>query len=105
MKVLVVLGMVTLFTCYALGKSLGIVLAENKTAKCIIVLANGAIEPEQTAARELANYLKKVTGAEFTIVKEGKETKKGTRIYVGPTKYAKDHGINCEQLGLESWVM
>jgi hypothetical protein len=107
LKVLAVFGIVALFTCCALGKSSErrIVLAENKTAKCVIVLSDGAIEPEQTAARELADYLKKVTGAEFTIVKEEEETKKGTRIYVGPTKYAKDHDINCEKLGPEAWVM
>ncbi len=80
-------------------------LAESGTAKCIIVLADEAIEPEQTAAGELADYLKKVTGAEFAIVTESKEIEKGTRIYVGPTKYAKDHGVDCEQLGPERWVM
>ena len=104
---LLALGMTSLFTAGALAGASGqpIVLAENGTAKCTIVLADEAIEPEQTAASELAEYFKKVTGAEFTIVKEGQDPKTGTRIYVGPTEYARKQGIVTELLGPERWYM
>jgi len=106
-NVLIALGMASPFTACALAGSSSqrIVLAKDGAAQCVIVLADGAIEPEQTAATELADYLKKVTRAEFTIVKETQETGKGARIYVGPTKYAKDRGVDCALLGPERWVM
>ena len=37
-----------------------IVLAKDSAAQCTIVLAHDAIEPEETAAAELADYLKKI---------------------------------------------
>lgn len=55
---------------------------DGKTKACI-TLADSASAPEKTAAAELASYLKKVTGAEFPVVKpqeaEGRPT-----IAVGP---------------------
>ena len=104
---LLALGMTASFAACALGESSDqrIVLAENGIAKCTIVLADRAIEPEQTAADELADYLGKVTGAKFTIVKEGQEAKKGALIYVGPTEYARKQGIVPELLGPERWYM
>ncbi|HJN13886.1 MAG TPA: DUF4838 domain-containing protein, partial [Armatimonadota bacterium] len=82
-----------------------IVLAKDSAAQCTIVLAHDAIEPEETAAAELADYLKKVTAAEFTIVKEAQEPGEGARIYIGPTEHAKESGVDCEVLGPERWVM
>jgi hypothetical protein len=44
------------------------IASDGKAAACI-TLADSASVPEKTAAAELASYLKKVTGAEFPVVK------------------------------------
>ena len=81
------------------------VIAGEGTAVCAIALADNASAPEQKAGAELAAYLTKVTGGEFVILKEGQALKPGPRIYVGPTQFAKEKGIDCERLSAEHWVM
>ncbi|MDO9542296.1 MAG: DUF4838 domain-containing protein [Kiritimatiellia bacterium] len=83
----------------------GITIAERGKAKSIIVLGKDAIAPEKTAAKELAEYLKKVTGAEFKIIGEGEETQKDNLIYVGPTKYALENGLDSDLLAEEQWFV
>ena len=56
--------------------------ADGKASACI-TLAESASPPEKTAAAELAAYLKKVTGAEFPIVRPT-ETAGRPAIAVGP---------------------
>jgi len=55
---------------------------DGKTTTCI-TLSETASVPEKTAAKELAAYLKKVTGAEFPIVKPGDAAGRPV-IAVGP---------------------
>jgi len=43
-------------------------IAENGEAKAVIVIAEGAGEPEQHAAAELAEFLEQITGAEIEVV-------------------------------------
>ena len=86
-----------------------LVLAENGKSLAIILVAQDAIAPERTAARELAAYLGKVTGTEFGIVTEGKQKSTPeagqTLIAVGATHYARDMDINASLLGPEHWFM
>ncbi|MBM4050688.1 MAG: DUF4838 domain-containing protein, partial [Planctomycetes bacterium] len=82
-----------------------IVLAENGKARSAIVLAKSAILPEQTAAAELRDYLGKVTGAAFDILAEGEEPPETFLICVGPSRYARDMGIEADRLGPERWFM
>jgi len=57
-------------------------LAENGQAKAVIVVAPGASEPVQYAAKELADFLGQITGARFEIA-NGKRPD-GSAICVGP---------------------
>jgi hypothetical protein len=80
-------------------------LAENGTARHAIVIdaAGTATEAERFAAEELALFLKKITGAAFSIVKEGEQA--GPGIYVGHTRRAAKAGVDLAALGEEDWVL
>jgi hypothetical protein len=73
--------------CLALlgcGKQHGpLTLSTDGKTKACITLADSASAPEKTAAAELASYLKKVTGAEFPVVKP-QEADGRSVIAVGP---------------------
>jgi hypothetical protein len=57
-------------------------IAENGTAKTVIVVAADATEPEQHAAAELADFLQQITGAQFEILHPPVAGK--SRLLVGP---------------------
>ncbi len=59
-----------------------IAIAQNGTAKAVIVVAADADEPERHAADELAEFLRQITGAEFEIEPAPAEGK--SRLLVGP---------------------
>ncbi|MBN1126478.1 MAG: family 78 glycoside hydrolase catalytic domain, partial [Sedimentisphaerales bacterium] len=58
-----------------------VTLAEAGQAKAAVVLADDATEPEKHAANELANFLKQVTGGDFSVV--AKPTEDKANIFVG----------------------
>ena len=70
-----------------------------------IVEAARATEPEKYAAKELAEFLGRVTGATFPIVAEEAAAGDDQRIYVGWTDFAARHGIEASGLGQEEWVI
>ena len=74
-------------------------LARDGATDYRIVPSANPTEPEKFAAKELAMFLKRVTGAEFSIA----TTAEGKRIHVGWTEFAKEKGIDCEKLGEEEW--
>jgi len=76
-------------------------LAQKGVTEYRIVQSAKATEPEKFAAEELAEFLKRVTGADFRIV----EAADGKRIHVGWTDFAAQNGIDCEELGEEEWVI
>ncbi len=80
-------------------------LARDGKAQARIVLADDATLAEQTAARELAEYLGKVTGGEFPVSAEVDAPAGGGRIYVGPTAFAASKGVKTQEMGPEEWVM
>ena len=69
-----------------------------------IVLAADATSAEKTAAREVCEYLGKVTGAKFAVGQEGGSLPDAV-IYVGSTRYAAAYGIKPSALGPEEWVV
>lgn len=71
----------------------------------VIVQADQATEPEKLAARELSDFLGRVTGAAFPITSEAALAEKTPGIYVGWTKRMAAHGIDGAQLGEEEWVI
>jgi len=72
-------------------------IAENGVAKAVIVIAEGAAEPEQHAAAELADFLQQITGATFEIVHP--PAAKRCRLLVGP-KAAKSAAVDFSTDGL-----
>ena len=83
-----------------------VTIARNGKATCVIVQADKATEPEKFAAKELAMFLKRVTGAEFPVVAElSVADSQASRVYVGWTGYAARQGIEASKLGEEEWVI
>ena len=76
-------------------------LAQDGATEYTVVQSTEATEPEKFAAKELAMFLKRVTGAEFPMAAAAE----GKRIHVGWTTFAKQNGIDCEKLGEEEWVI
>ncbi len=103
-RLLLVLGAMFLFASPILGKTTSLI-SVNGVSKMKIVTGVNPIPAEVTAAQELAAYLQKITGAEFIIVKEGKEPIKTPAIYVGWTSYSIKQGINAKKLGDETWAL
>ena len=58
-------------------------LAERGKATAVIVIGKAASPTEQYAARELKDYLKKISGAEVAIKKEGEPAAETTKILIG----------------------
>ncbi len=79
-------------------------LAIDGRPQMTIVLAEGAIAAERTASEELAGYLAKITGATFTVVGESTAVP-GPCLYVGPTAFAREHGLDPGIWGPERWAL
>ncbi len=82
-------------------------LAENGKARCPIVVANDAIAPERTAARELRDYLKQVTGADFRIQAQSEVSPDAPQILVGPSNRLRKlaTGVDWNSLGHDGIVV
>lgn len=65
--------------------SINLQLSLDATTDYIITLADDAIPAEQTAASELAHYLKGVTGADFPIRNENEIEDSTPQIVIGPS--------------------
>ncbi|MBN1806293.1 MAG: DUF4838 domain-containing protein [Sedimentisphaerales bacterium] len=81
-----------------------LIIAENRSAKAVIVIAEDASKPEQHAAAELAGFLEQITGAEFEIVSP--PAANGPRLLVGTeaAKLAKSD-ISYEKLGTDGIII
>jgi len=80
-----------------------ITISNGGEAKAIIVIAADAPEPEQYAAKELATFLGRITGAEFELA--GEEKRGVSCIFVGPAaaRWA-DNQFLTDGLGAEGIV-
>jgi hypothetical protein len=82
-------------------------LATNGRTDYVIVVGDDAIASEMTAARELAGYLAKVTGAQFPIMSEADAPAGEQKIMVGQTVGVRNllPGIDWKALGHDGIVM
>jgi len=81
-------------------------LARGGRSGYVVVRPREADAAELFAARDLALYLGKATGAAFRVVAEGDASARGApKIYVGATDFAAERGIETAKLGREEWVM
>jgi hypothetical protein len=91
------------FLCFACSKTPApkpdLVLAQNGVAGLSVVVNSKLAGKEDVkAARTLAEYLGRVSGATFSVLEEG-TLPAGTRaVYVGQTEYAKSAGIDTTSL-------
>jgi len=102
--ILLVIGIVMLTITPSFGTT-SAVIARKGAAKMIIVVGANPIPAEITAAKELADYLHRITGASFTTVVESNTAIKTPAIYVGWTSYSSKQGIVSKELGEESWLL
>ncbi len=79
-------------------------LATDGKPQMTIVVAEGAIPAERTAAQELASYLGKVSGGQFGVVGEAAALP-GPCLYVGPTAFARKQGLDPSAWGPERWAL
>jgi hypothetical protein len=77
------------------------VLARDGQTTYRIATAAEPTEADALAARELAAYLTKATGADFAIVAEGELDGQSPALYVGQTEFAVGQGVDFESFGLE----
>ncbi len=77
----------------------------SKTAPATVVVAKDAAVAEQTAAREVADTLGKVTGAKLAVLPETAALPAANRIFVGPAAATAALGIDATKLGSEEWIV
>lgn len=81
-------------------------LAHRGLPAATIIVAATATGAEIQAARELAAYLGRISGAAFQICEESRAAAVlGTRVFVGPTLFAADHRLGPDQFGSEEWIV
>jgi hypothetical protein len=68
--------------CVQAAESNAVTIAQDGSAKAVIVIAADATEPEQHAADELADFLRQITGAKFEI--QAPPSAGQSRLLVGP---------------------
>ena len=89
--------------CATLALS-AVTISQDGQAKAVIVIAADAPEPEQYAARELADFLGQITGAKFELA--GQEKQQTTCILVGPAAAKEeDEQFSTDGLGAESIII
>ena len=79
--------------------------AKGRALVSIVVNSAGAIPAEKTAAKELAAYLTKLTGATFATVEEAAWSGGTPAIYVGDTALAHKLGLDAKGLWPEEAVL
>ena len=81
-----------------------LVFADKGKAGFTIVLPEKTAGFEEQAAKDLQEFFKKMSGAEFTIVRES-EAPAGNAVYIGNTAFARKQNINAAELTPETWVI
>lgn len=82
----------------------GLVLAEAGKAALPIVISDQARPPEMTAAAQLSEYLEKISGAHFSVLRESAHPAGKPAIFIGATQaLAKSKAEADLGLGAEDW--
>jgi hypothetical protein len=96
-----VFGVTVLCSATALS---AIAIAQDGQAKAVIVIAADAPAPEQHAAKELADFLRQITGATFELA--GQRKPQASCIFVGPAAARlAEENFSTEGLGAEGIVI
>lgn len=97
---------VTLFVLYisAYGKT-SVPIVKNGNPAAVIVTADQPSPVAAYAANELADYIKKATGATLPVIRESAVPKHRTCIYVGATRAAAAAGLGQEKFSQEAYYI
>jgi len=85
--------------------AVGLRVALSGAAYAGVVVARDASPAERTAANELVEYLRRVTGAPVRRWDDGRQRGAEPAIQVGPTGYALARGVDCAASGGEGWIV
>ena len=105
MKARIALLPVMLGGCMVISSFGQIEVARDGRTQYVIVEGAAPTAAESLAARDLAAYLGRATGATFRIVAESAAPGSDRRIFVGATQYARRQGLDIEKLGPEESVI
>ncbi|MCP3978826.1 MAG: DUF4838 domain-containing protein [bacterium] len=89
--------------CFVAAPVAALTVAEGGRARLSIVHAADAIPAERTAARELADYLGRITGGSFEVIDERDAV--GPTIEVGATVRVREQAPDLDGLPGEAWVV
>jgi len=78
-------------------------VADHGQAHVPVVLSTDAALQEHTAAAELATYLRSITSAEIDVLVEDQTAEIHQAFWVGPSRVARENGIDCTAMGDEEW--
>lgn len=98
---------IALFSILAVLSAQALTIAAHGKPRAVIVQQSDAAPVEQTAARELADYLQQITGAKFQIQNASATKLTGGVIIVGPGELATEYfsEVSLTNLGPEEFVM
>ena len=80
-------------------------IASNGKPLMQIVLVNKPTKDEERAAKELADYLEKITGGTFAIVPDAAADPQAKAIQVGNTAKAQANGVDASTFEAEQWTV
>jgi hypothetical protein len=80
-------------------------IARDGKTPYVVVQPDQATEPEMLAIHELTEFLRRVTGATFPVVKESAHSGNTPGIFIGWTKQATALGIDCAKSAEEEWIV
>lgn len=101
-KIFQTLILITFFTSLTLSTQ-AIDLVKNGKSNYSIVVANDALKTPKFAAKELQNYIEKVTGAKLPITNTPNTD--GQNIYIGPSSYINQLGVSLNNIAPEGFII
>lgn len=75
-----------------------------KGKRATIILASSLSKKERAAAKDFAQYLRRITGAQVPI-KEDTEGVTGLRIHIGRTEYVQGQRLGLETLHIDGYII
>lgn len=88
------------------GAEAGVPVVHEGQARALVVLPSGPAGVARYAAQEWVEHVRKASGVTLTVVEEGREPPwQGARIFLGPTRAAREAGIEAEALSPDSFFL
>ncbi len=101
-------SLLVLITCLALavGSRADVTLVRDGAPAAVIVIPDSPVQVVEYAAEELQHHVRKASGAELQIVREGDlGDRPDCRVFIGDCAATRAAGINLDALPPEGWVI